>query len=125
MRALVVDDSSTMRAILRMTLRGTGLDTCEASNGLEALERLRENGCMDVAMVDWNMPEMNGYEFLQAVRSDPQYNRMKIVMVTTETEMAQVETAVAHGANEYIMKPFTKDAVVEKLQMLGVVPQTV
>jgi two-component system chemotaxis response regulator CheY len=125
MRALLVDDSSTMRAILRMTLRKAGLETSEAANGAEALVRLEADGAADVALVDWNMPEMNGYEFLCAVRSNPLYDDMRVVMVTTETEMAQVENALSHGANEYIMKPFTRDAVVEKLQLIGVLPQGV
>jgi len=121
MRALIVDDSSTMRSVLRMTLRGTGMETVEAANGSQALERLQETGPLDLALVDWNMPEMNGFEFLCAVRRQPQHDTMKVVMVTTETELAQVENALRCGANEYIMKPFTRDAVLEKLQMLGLV----
>ena len=110
-----------MRAILRLTLRGAKFETFEAANGAEALVRLRESGPMDVALVDWNMPEMNGYDFLTAVRGDRQHDAMKIVMVTTETEITQVQSALSQGANEYIMKPFTRDAVIEKLQLLGLV----
>jgi two-component system, chemotaxis family, chemotaxis protein CheY len=71
------------------------------------------------------MPEMNGYEFLCEARKNPSYDDMKIVMVTTETEILQVRAALEHGANEYIMKPFTREAVVEKIQLLGLLPQTV
>jgi two-component system, chemotaxis family, chemotaxis protein CheY len=124
-RALIVDDSSTMRAVLRMTLRGAGFETVEAANGAAAVQKLNESGSVDLALVDWNMPEMNGFEFLCAVRADHQRDLMKIVMVTTETELAQVQSALHRGANEYLMKPFTRDAVLEKLQILGLVPQTV
>jgi two-component system chemotaxis response regulator CheY len=71
------------------------------------------------------MPVMNGYEFLCEVRQHREYDRMIIVMVTTETEMSNIQNAIERGASEYIMKPFTKDAVIEKLQLLGLVPQTV
>ncbi len=125
MRALVVDDSRTMRSLLRLTLKGAGFEVLEAENGARALECLQTQGAVEVALVDWNMPEMNGYEFLRAARAIRDYDAMLIVMVTTETEMAQVEAALHEGANEYIMKPFTREAVIEKLQILGVVPQTV
>lgn len=121
MRALIVDDSSTMRSVLRMILRAQGFETLEASNGSEALRRLQESAEIDVALVDWNMPLMNGFEFLCAVRDDRARDQMKIVMVTTETELAQVQSALQRGANEYIMKPFTRDSVLEKLQILGLV----
>jgi len=124
-RALVVDDSSTMRSILRLTLRGAGFEVLEAGNGVEALDRLEKSGKVDVALVDWNMPEMNGYEFLCAARLNHAYDDTKIVMVTTETEIVQVKAALDHGANEYIMKPFTRDAVIEKMQLMGLVRQAV
>ena len=123
MRALIVDDSSTMRSVLRMTLRAQGFETVEAANGCEAMERLADSGTVDVALVDWNMPRMNGFEFLCAVREDRRRDQMKVVMVTTETELMQVQNALLRGANEYIMKPFTRDSVLEKLQILGLVQQ--
>jgi two-component system chemotaxis response regulator CheY len=125
MRALVVDDSSTMRSILRMTLRGAGFEVVEAGDGAQALDRLSNSGKVDVALVDWNMPEMNGFEFLCAARRNHAYDETKIVMVTTETEIAQVKAALDQGANEYIMKPFTRDAVIEKFQLMGLLPQSV
>ena len=125
MKALVVDDSSTMRSILRMTLRGAGFEVVEAGNGMEALDRLKNSGQVAVALVDWNMPVMNGFEFLCAARINHAFDDTKIVMVTTETEIAQVKAALNQGANEYIMKPFTRDAVIEKMQLLGLLPQAV
>ncbi|HUN89777.1 MAG TPA: response regulator [Terriglobales bacterium] len=124
MRALIVDDSSTMRSVLRMTLRGAGFETVEAGNGVEAVQRLTETGPVDLALVDWNMPRMNGFEFLCTVRANHDRDQMKIVMVTTETELSQVENALRCGANEYLMKPFTRDSVIEKLQILGLVGAT-
>lgn len=124
MRALVVDDSSTMRSILRLTLRGAGFEVVEAGNGAEALDRLEKSGKVDLALVDWNMPEMNGYEFLCAARRNHAYDETRIVMVTTETEIVQVKAALQQGANEYIMKPFTRDAVIEKIQLMGLLPQS-
>ena len=105
MKALLVDDSSTMRSILRMTLRQAGFETVEADNGATALTKLDQEGAADVALVDWNMPVMNGFEFLCA--------------------LSNIQSAVERGANEYIMKPFTKEAVIEKLQLPGLVAQTV
>jgi two-component system, chemotaxis family, chemotaxis protein CheY len=124
-KALVVDDSSTMRSILRMTLRGAGFEVVEAGNGAEALNRLQDSGSIAVALVDWNMPVMNGFEFLCAARTNHAYDNTKIVMVTTETEIVQVKAALNQGANEYIMKPFTRDAVIEKMQLMGLLPTAV
>ena len=76
----------------------------------------------DVILVDWNMPEMNGLEMIRAVRVEPELRRIPIVMVTTETEYDQVVKALAAGASEYVMKPFTKDIIMDKLDMLGVAP---
>ena len=124
-RALIVDDSSTMRSVLRMMLRHAGFETVEAANGVEAIQQLAETKALDLALVDWNMPRMNGFEFLCAVRATHEHDHIKIVMVTTETEMEHVESALRFGANEYLMKPFTRESVIEKLQILGLAPQTV
>ncbi len=119
--ALIIDDSRAMRAILKRILTKAGFRTCEAANGLEALERLKEHDDIDIALVDWNMPEMNGYEFVKAVRADPTKKNLWLMMVTTETEMTRVVKAMAAGANEYVMKPFTDDVILDKLQLLGLV----
>jgi len=119
-RALVIDDSKAMRSILGRMLRGMGFEVVEAGDGRDALEKLKGAGKVDLALVDWNMPEMNGYEFVQAVRSEHTYDGTLLMMVTTETEMEQVTMALGAGANEYVMKPFTQEVIQEKLQMLGV-----
>jgi two-component system chemotaxis response regulator CheY len=119
MRALVVDDSSTMRAILRISLKKRGFEVLEAKNGVDALAVLTESEPVDVMLVDWNMPEMNGFDLLSRVRLNPQYDKTKIMMVTTETGMSEMSKALDAGANEYIMKPFTSVVVGEKLQLLG------
>ena len=122
MRAMVVDDSRAMRSLLRNLLKSTGLEVvAEAGNGIEALTALKAAGTVDVALVDWNMPEMNGYEFIQAVRADDTWASLRIIMVTTESEIEKMTKALEAGANEYIMKPFTKDAIRDKLQLLGVI----
>ena len=90
-----------------------------AKHGLEALEKLRELGPLDLALVDWNMPEMNGLEFVQSVRANHSMQNMMLMMVTTETETSQMIAALEAGANEYVMKPFTKDIILDKLCLLG------
>jgi len=101
-------------------LKEIGFEVSEAGHGREALERLKEIGTPDLALVDWNMPEMDGFEFVRAVRADHAYDSMRLMMVTTETEMEQVAKALEAGANEYVMKPFTKDVILEKLDLLGI-----
>jgi two-component system chemotaxis response regulator CheY len=118
-RALIIDDSRSMRSILGRMLTGLGFEVVEAGNGKEALQRLEEPGKFDLALVDWNMPEMNGFEFVRAVRAKQTYDGVLLMMVTTETEMENVVRALAAGANEYVMKPFTKEVILEKLQIFG------
>jgi len=119
--ALIIDDSRAMRAILKRILTKLNFRTSEAANGLEGLERLAENDDISICLVDWNMPEMNGYEFVKTVRSDKSNQDIWLMMVTTETEMSRVVKAMAAGANEYVMKPFTDDVITEKLRLLGLV----
>lgn len=118
-RALVVDDSRVMRSMLRRVLERRGFDVVEAENGRAALERLALMRIPDLALVDWNMPEMNGIDLISAIRLDPNYDQMRVMMVTTETEMSQVERAMNAGANEYVMKPFSEDVLSDKLALLG------
>jgi two-component system, chemotaxis family, chemotaxis protein CheY len=122
MKALVIDDSRTMRTILARILKQLGFETAEAEHGRAGLARLREVGTVDLALVDWNMPEMNGYDFLQAVRADRAYDAMRVVMVTTEADLEHVQRALVAGANEYVMKPFTSEMLAEKLALLGIEP---
>jgi two-component system chemotaxis response regulator CheY len=109
-----------MRMILKQILKEIGFEVAEAGNGREALERLKQVDKTDLALVDWNMPEMNGFEFVCAVRAERTYDSLKLMMVTTESEMSQVVKALEAGANEYVMKPFTKDVIREKLAILGI-----
>lgn len=120
MRVLVVDDSRATRAVLRLMLGAVGFDVMEACDGRDALDVLAENGPPDAALVDWNMPQMDGLSFVKAVRSDPAYERLPLLMVTTESEPAQVVRALSAGADEYAMKPFTTDVILSKLALLGV-----
>lgn len=119
MRALVVDDSSAMRAILGMTLKRRGFEILQAKDGLDALNVLGSGGNVELILIDWNMPGMNGLELLQRIRRQPQYAGTQILMVTTETGAGQMSDALSAGANEYIMKPFTPDVVMDKLELLG------
>ena len=119
MKVLLVDDSRATRAMLRNMLKTLCASIVEADNGRTAYEALQTQGPMDLALVDWNMPVQNGYDFLQQVRREPRYDSMQIMMVTTETELSQMVKAVEAGANEYLMKPFTCDMLVEKLRLLG------
>ena len=124
MRALVIDDSRAMRAILRKLLSEAGFEVIEAEHGREALERLEHESCPDVALVDWNLPEMNGVEFVEAVRSTSAYESMRLIMVTTEIEREQMAKALDAGADEYVMKPFSKETLLDKLALVGLgVPQ--
>ncbi len=119
-RALVVDDSRAMRRILTRMLSELGFETEEAAGAKEALAILRSRAPLpDLALVDWNMPEMSGIEFVRTVRADPDCNDVSLLMVTTETEPARVAEALAAGADEYVMKPFTQEVLVSKLAILG------
>lgn len=118
MRVLVIDDSRAMRMILKNALVELGHEVAEASNGQEGLEKVRESGPFQLGLVDWNMPVMNGFEFVQNVRAEHANDGMRLLMVTTEVETSQVTKALAAGANEYLMKPFTKDVLQEKIQMI-------
>jgi two-component system chemotaxis response regulator CheY len=122
-KALVVDDSRAIRMILGRTLKELGFEVREAGNGKEALEVMEvEKSAVTLVLADWNMPEMNGLELLKRLRQDPELPSLAIIMVTTETEVDQMVVALEAGANEYVMKPFTKDILVEKLQLVGVHP---
>lgn len=122
MEALVIDDSRAMRLILGKMLRELGMDVAEAENGRVALDLIAARLDPDLVLVDWNMPEMTGIEFLRIVRSDPYSSAARILMITTETDLPQVVRALESGADEYLMKPFTREAVVAKLQLLGIEP---
>ena len=118
MRALVVEDSSTIRMILCQYLRKMNIEVVEAANGREALERLKEMAPPDLVLVDWNMPVMSGIDFIRAVRELRIYDPLPLVMVTTNSESDYLGAAMEAGANEYIQKPCTFEALREKLDLL-------
>ncbi len=120
MRVLVIDDSRAMRAILRQMLGGSGFEVAEAADGREGLRRLRELGVPDLVVVDWNMPEMDGLAFVKELRADAAHAAVPVLMVTTETEMARMAEALEAGASEYVMKPFSREDLLSKLDLLGV-----
>jgi two-component system, chemotaxis family, chemotaxis protein CheY len=119
MKALIIDDSRATRTILRKILASLQFDVVEAPDGVEALRTLHGCDDIDLALVDWNMPQMDGLEFVQAVRREPAYDGLRLLMVTTESESTQMQRALEAGANEYVMKPFTADTIRSKLQLLG------
>ncbi len=118
MKALVIDDSRAMRTIIGQILKSVGYEVVDAGNGREGLQRVNELGPPHLILVDWNMPEMNGIDFVRALRSDRKYDDVRIMMVTTETEMKRMAEALEQGANEYVMKPFTRDVILQKLEQM-------
>ena len=125
MHALIIDDSKTMRSILRRIVTELGFETSEAGNGQEALDQLEAGLHPDICLIDWNMPLMDGYQFVTRVRSDERWRNVTLMMVTTESEHGQIVRALAAGAHEYVIKPFTPDAIIEKMELLGLVAQEV
>ena len=95
-------------------------EVVDAVDGQDAIDKLPNAGQLDLALVDWNMPRMKGIDFVRHVRERGLQPQMRIMMVTTETEMDYVQQALTAGADEYVMKPFTKDVILEKLGLLGI-----
>jgi two-component system chemotaxis response regulator CheY len=115
MRFLVVDDSSTMRRIIINTLHKLGhQDIVEASNGREGIDRVTE-GAVDLVITDWNMPEMNGIEFIRSLRTMAQGSKLPVLMVTTNAAQDDIVEALRAGVNNYVVKPFTPDTIKEKI----------
>lgn len=118
--AMVVDDSRTIRKLLSRTLVELGYQVSEAENGVEALAALNgEARSVNLILTDWNMPEMNGLDLLKEIRKQEAFNAVPVIMVTTETEMEHMAQALEAGANEYVMKPFTRDILTDKLRLAG------
>jgi two-component system chemotaxis response regulator CheY len=120
MRALIVDDSRFVRGLLRSLLEEKGIECEEAADGQAGFERLNAGLPFDLALVDWNMPVMDGLEMLRQLRASG-FDGVKVMMVTTEAENEFIERALDAGADEYLMKPFDEEALTEKLAMLGLV----
>jgi two-component system chemotaxis response regulator CheY len=108
-----------MRAVLRQILAGLEIEVVEAAEGRAAVELVEAGPLPDLALVDWHMPVMNGLELVTELRRHKEWRHMAIMMVTTESEHENMVRALLAGADEYLIKPFTPDAVVEKLSLLG------
>jgi two-component system chemotaxis response regulator CheY len=122
MKALVIDDSRTMRRIVSTVLKDLGYETTEAGDGQAALDVLEGGDTFDLACIDWNMPVMDGLTFVTKVRENRDWRSLTLMMVTTESEHGQIVRALAAGAHEYLIKPFTPDALRDKLELLGLLP---
>ena len=117
---LVVDDSSVVRKVARRILEGLDLQIVEAEDGEKAIEACRQ-GLPDAILLDWNMPVMDGLEFLNKLRRMPNGDHPKVVFCTTENDIAHIARALEAGADEYIMKPFDKDIIAAKFREVGVI----
>lgn len=115
---LVVDDSKVIRMVARRILEGLSFAISEAADGQKAIEACQQ-GMPDAVLLDWNMPVMNGIEFLRALRKMPGGDAPVVVFCTTENEMAKIQEAMSSGANEYIMKPFDGDIIQSKFAQVG------
>ncbi len=121
MYALIIEDSRAMRRLVGRIMTGLGFEILEAGHGREGLAQLKEHADkIEVVLVDWNMPEMNGLEFVKVVRGKPEHKNLKIMMVTTETAPTQMARALLAGVDEFVMKPFTRQILVDKLKLIGV-----
>ncbi len=119
-RCLVVDDSRVVRKVARKILEDMSFMVDEAADGQAALESCR--GMMpDAVLLDWNMPVMNGIDFLRALRREPGGDRPRVVFCTTENDMAHIAEAMRSGADEYVMKPFDSDIIGSKFGEVGLV----
>ena len=117
---LVVDDSSVIRKVARRILEGLDFEIIEAEDGEKALE-VCKRALPDAVLLDWNMPVMDGYEFLGNLRRLPGGDEPKVVFCTTENGIDHIALAIQGGANEYIMKPFDKDIVAGKMRQVGLI----
>jgi len=119
-RALVIDDSRAMRSILSAILEEVGFSVVQAADAEDADRLLSEDSAFDLALVDWNLPVMSGLDLVKTLRARPELSGVRLMMVTTETGLARVREALEAGADEYIMKPFDKEMLLEKLQLIGI-----
>lgn len=115
---LIVDDSRVIRKVSRHLLENMGFAVSEAGNGQEALDQC-SSAMPDIILLDWNMPVMNGLDFLAKLRSQAGGDYSKVVFCTTENDVAHIKAAIEAGANEYVMKPFDQETLQIKLQLIG------
>jgi len=120
MRAIVVDDSKAAREILAEILQSLGFEVWKASDAREGLEVLKQVKNPDVVLIDWIMPGMDGLQLIKSIRADGAFDGVRLMMVTSETEMPQIAQALDAGADEYVMKPVTNEILAEKLNLLGI-----
>ena len=126
LKVLVVDDMSTMRRIIKNVLKQIGFsDLIEAENGQDALNKLKTDGGFGLVVSDWNMPVMPGIDFLRAVRADPDIKHLPFLMVTAEAQKENIIEAVQAGVSNYVVKPFTAEALKEKLEKVFATHQPV
>lgn len=121
MKVLIVDDSRTMRRYLNAIVRDLSIETEQAASGEEALECLHDSGPFELALVDWNMPGMDGLTLVRRIRENPEFNGTKLMMVTARNEKEAVIEAVSWGADDFLMKPLTAEMVEDKFRILGLV----
>lgn len=117
---LVVDDSKVIRKVARHILESLDISVSEACDGQDALTQC-EAAMPDVVLLDWNMPVMSGMEFLQALGKVKREERPKVIFCTTENGIGHIKAAVEAGADEYVMKPFDRETLESKLQIVGVI----
>jgi two-component system chemotaxis response regulator CheY len=116
--SLIVDDSRVIRKVARQILEAIGFSCEEAENGQIAVEQCKAK-MPQFILLDWNMPVMNGLEFVTALRQMPDGTNPIVIFCTTENDMSHIQAAIGAGANEYIMKPFDADIIRGKLEQLG------
>ncbi len=117
---LIVDDSKIVRKVVRRIVEVLGFNILEAENGKEAVDQVRANE-VDVMILDWNMPVMDGMECMKEIRADASMNQPKIIFCTTENEFAKIQQAMMNGADEYVMKPFDEAIIAGKMRQLGII----
>ena len=118
--ALVVDDSRASRSALHRILANVGFDVLEAEHGGRALTLMHAEGAIELVLVDWHMPVMDGVALIQAIRKEQRWAMLPIVMVSAEVDQKQIARAVLAGADEYVMKPFDGAMLIGKLRLLGI-----
>jgi two-component system chemotaxis response regulator CheY len=121
MKILIVDDSKPMRTLLSYLARELGFETTEAEDGCVALSVLQQETNVGLALVDWEMPRMDGLEFVKSVRANASFDGIKLMMVTNQNSMERVATALTAGASDFLMKPVSRDSFEEKLRLLGLI----
>lgn len=119
---LIVDDSKIVRKVVRRIVEALGFAILEAENGKEAVDQTKAN-VVDVIILDWNMPVMDGMECMLQIRADPSISQPKIIFCTTENEFSKIQQAIMNGADEYVMKPFDEAIIAGKMVQLGLIDE--